>query len=313
MEQAGDQVIVSLQVQNDTGADVTGAVPRRPLVQTEAGTKFVLNKGPSPRSYSVIRAGDAAAFRWQGRLLRSSGALGISASASAVASNGQRIETPQVDCGTIDPSRPPQPGEQPTGPSREATLCAACHSSPHMAFVASKWLESAHASSANAAQGKAECATCHSPLQAGSGAKRKKGTIPEDDRQGVTCSVCHPPKDQRTQWETPIATYDSTTGTYSPVLLWDADFLCTYCHTGKHERRFHSYGEVMRNAGVRCIDCHMAKIPADDPNVGQRAAHDFKVAANLPYSCGTYPGGCHARRPESWAARLITAGTIHAP
>ncbi len=294
--------------------DLTNVVAQSPLVQVEAGTKFSLGKAPSPRSYAVLLAGSTVIFRWQGRL-SSSGAVGISASASAVAPSGATIDTPLVDCGTIGASQPNPPATQePTDATPEATQCGGCHSSPHMAFVANKWKESAHASSYGPAQGNTYCATCHSPLQANAGATRtSNATIPEAQWQGVTCSVCHPPGAQRAEWNTPIATYDVTTRAYEPVPLWDADELCTHCHSEDHAPGFQGYGRVMYDAGVRCIDCHMAKIPADDPNVGQRAAHDFKVAANLPYSCGTYPGGCHMRRPEAWAARILVLGPLHAP
>ncbi len=101
------------------------------------------------------------------------------------------------------------------------------------------------------------------------------------------------------------------TRTHSPVPLGDADVLCTQCHTGDFAPGFQGYGDYMHYAGVRCIDCHMAKIPSGDPAIGERAAHNFKVAANLPYSCGTVPGGCHARRPMSWAVRILELGPMH--
>jgi hypothetical protein len=52
----------------------------------------------------------------------------------------------------------------------------------------------------------------------------------------------------------------------------------------------------MVEAGVRCMDCHMAvydKIPGTEVD---KRFHDFKVAKNLPYSCGAEGSvlGCHS-------------------
>ena len=302
-EQQANRVTVTLDIINDSTVTVTGVVPHSPVLQLEAETQFTLRDRPSPSSYPILRAGDAASFSWLGRL--SSGAVGISASAAASDPNGASVDTAQVDCGTLGRSVPTPGPDQPS----EAAQCGACHSSSAMAFVAGKWLSSGHASTFVVGSDNVTCATCHAPLQA---AAARGPSIPETQWQGVTCSACHPPEAQMSEWHTPIATYDVATKTYQAVALWDADVLCTQCHTGEHAPNFEGYGLVMHYAGVRCIDCHMAKIPTDDPTAERRAAHDFKVAANLPYSCGTYPGGCHARRPESWAARILTLGPMHA-
>lgn len=306
LQQDADQVFVTLHVTNDSGNDLTNLQPGHPRVQRDAGTSLVLSSVSSPRSYEMVANGSTVTFQWSGHFI-SAGALGVNVDASAIAANGARAATGAIDCGTLSPRPTPVPSPV-AGPTSEAAQCADCHAAPHMAVVADRWLASAHAASTGAAHGNPECAVCHSPLEAG-------GNRPISSAlwQGVTCSVCHPPEAQRTEWQTPIATYDVATRTYSPVPVYDANVLCTHCHTGDHAPQFHSYGYYMVISGVRCIDCHMAKIPSADPAVGDRAAHDFKVAANLPYSCGTYPGGCHARRPESWAERIIAAGLIHAP
>jgi len=316
LDQARDRLVVSLEVKNDTGADLRTVIANQPLVQVEAGARLSLGQVSSPRSYGVILGGSSVSFQWQGRL-SPTGAVGISASASAVAPNGQPIDTALVDCGTVGQSQPNPPVQPtPTEPPPQATPPpqTTTDESAVVAFVSSKWSESRHADTYGPAQGNTFCARCHSPLQADAGAtERDNAVIPESRWQGVTCSACHPSAAQKTAWGSPIATYDVGTGTYASVPLGDADQLCTHCHTDEHAPGFQTYGVVMHQAGVRCIDCHMAKIPADAPNVGQRAAHDFKVAANLPYSCGTYPGGCHARRPETWARRILALSPIHAP
>jgi hypothetical protein len=310
MEQSLDRVVVSLEVTNNTGGTLTNLVATNPLVQIEAGTAFTLANRSSPRAYAAIPQGTTLTFQWQGRL-RSSGAVGVAAAASAVAPNGALVDTPQADCGTLGGSSP-----DPTTPgtSIEAAQCANCHEAPHMAFVANKWLTGAHASTYGAAQGNTYCARCHAPLQATAVATTASNRpIAPALWQAVTCSVCHPPDAQQTEWQTPIALYDVATRTYAPVAIADADVLCTHCHTGEFAPGFQGYGAYMHYSGVRCIDCHMAKIPAADAAIGRRAAHDFKVATNLPYSCGTFPGGCHARRSEAWATRILELGPMHMP
>ena len=316
LDQARDRVVVSLEVKNDTGADLRTVIAHELLVQVEAGTTLSLGKGASPRSYVVILAGSTVSFQWQGRL-RSTGGVGISASASAVAPNGAPIDTPQVDCGTIgqsqpNPPAPPTPADTP--PEAVPPTDTTTGESAAVAFVRSKWSESRHADTYGPAQGNTFCAQCHSPLQAdASTSETRNAAIREAQWQDVTCSVCHPSAAQRAASGSPIAKYDVATKTYESVPLADADELCTHCHTEEHAPGFQGFGTVMHDAGVRCIDCHMAVIPADDPNVGRWPAHDFKVAANLPYSCGTYPGGCHSRRPETWARSILTLGPLHAP
>jgi hypothetical protein len=315
VEQVRDRVVVVLEVTNDTGADLRSVSAQQPLVQLATDTNLSLGRVSSPRSYPVILGGSTVSFEWQGRLSRG-GAAGISASASAVAPSGESMATPLVDCGTIALSQPRPPLQPtPTEPPRQATPTQATTGGEpaYVTFVRSKWSESRHADSYGAAQGNTFCARCHSPLQADAGAdETHNAAIPEAQWQDVTCSVCHPSAAQRVAWGSPIARYDVATGTYESVPLADADMLCTHCHTGEFGIAFQGYGRVMHDAGVRCIDCHMAVIPADDPSVGQWPAHDFGVAANLPYSCGTFPGGCHARRPETWARSILTLGPLHA-
>ena len=332
LDQAGDRLWVRLRVKNNAGVALATVAAQSPRVQIEAGTQLSMPKAPIPRAYSTLAAGDTAEFRWQGRL-RLGGAVGISTAVSALAPNGATLTTPQIDCGTIggsepDPqpepeipanpphSNPPNSPNSPNPPSgaatAEAAQCANCHESPHMAFVANMWLESGHASTNGRGRDNTFCANCHSPLQADARASAAQNTtIPASQWQGVTCSACHPSDEEGAGWNTPIGTYNVATRSHSPVPLGDADVLCTRCHTGEFAPGFQGYGDYMNFAGVRCIDCHMPKIPSGDPAIGERVAHNFKVAANLPYSCGTVPGGCHARRPTSWAVRILELGPMH--
>ncbi len=319
--QVGSRVAVTLRVENSTGAKITNVVPTKPSLQVETNTKFVLSTSPRPPAYSAVRDGRAVTFGWRGSL-NSAGAVGISASASAADSNGVTINTPLVDCGTATRlQRSPQHTQRPPGsrgPQRSPTLhgeaaqCSACHENPQMAFAANKWAQSMHANSYGVSQGNTFCAQCHSPFQADAQATATNNKpIPPEAWQGVTCSACHPSQTQMGAWGTPIATYDVATGTYTPVAVGDANQLCMHCHNGRHAARFEGYGLVMVQTGVRCIDCHMAKVPSGHPNVGDTAAHDSRVAANLPNSCGLFPGGCHSDRTRAWALQQIRSGAIH--
>ncbi len=198
----------------------------------------------------------------------------------------------------------------------EANGCADCHSGAGaivMPFVVGKWLESNHADSYHGSNGNTYCAKCHSPFQANPLATHDDNMpVPLEEWEAVTCSACHPPHDLRVEWGTPIGIYDVATGEHSPVYLDDANMLCEYCHTDRHEKDFQGYGqEMFEHKDVRCIDCHMAEIPVDDEGVSYRAAHNFEVAANLPWSCGTYAGGCHESHTEEWAAKQIAKEKIH--
>lgn len=198
----------------------------------------------------------------------------------------------------------------------EAENCAACHIPPgaHMAYVVDRWYESAHAQSYMSYLGNTYCATCHSPFQADPSATHSANeAIPEEQWEAVTCAVCHPPHDLRVEWGTPIALYDVASDSYSPVALEDANMLCEQCHTGeRHSREFQGFGNtMMHKKGVRCIDCHMAKVPLPVEGLPDRASHDFAVAPNLPYSCGTIVGGCHSNKKVEWAEKQINKGRIH--
>ncbi len=178
--------------------------------------------------------------------------------------------------------------------------------------MAEKWSQSGHANSYGVSQGNTFCAQCHSPFQADASATANNNKpIAVEQWQGVTCSVCHPPQDKINQWGTPIALYDVATRTYTPLALADANLLCLNCHNGAHAPGIGGAGLLMMQSGVRCIDCHMAKIASGNRSVGEAAAHDFKVAANLPNSCGLAPNGCHASGTQAWALGEIRSGAIH--
>jgi hypothetical protein len=325
--QAGGRVSITLRVQNTTGVMLKNVSPASPSLQADANTEFDLG-APRPTGYLMLRAGSFATFMWRGAL-RSDGAVGIAMSVSGTDPTGATISMPLVDCGTVTatqrsrhPVRPARPGparpstggsSPPAAAQTEAQQCAACHENPKQAFVAAKWSESGHANSYGTVQGNTYCAQCHSPFQADANAtKTNNQPIPTEQWQAVTCSVCHPPQEKMTEWGSPIALYDIATKTYSPLALADANILCLNCHNGSlYAPKFGDAGLLMMQTGVRCIDCHMSQITSVNRTEGQAAAHDFKVEANLPSSCGLGPGGCHGGNTNAWAVNEIRSGAIH--
>ena len=61
------------------------------------------------------------------------------------------------------------------------------------------------------------------------------------------------------------------------------------------------------------MDCHMPIVPyVDQFDIETEGrTHNWKVAENLPYSCGTMAGGCHANKTDEWALKQIAKNKIH--
>ena len=197
----------------------------------------------------------------------------------------------------------------------EPAYCGGCHLpfAKHMPFVAAKWKESRHARTYGRRYGNTFCAQCHAPLQADPDASyMNNDPVALEDWQSVTCSSCHDPSKDRVST---IAVYDIATGEHIPIADEDANQLCTDCHSGeRHEVEFADFArKCVKKGGTRCVDCHMAKIPVDpdDPDGDRRAAHDFRVAGNLPYSCGVEGTGCHSGKPLEWALGKIGRWKFH--
>jgi hypothetical protein len=208
------------------------------------------------------------------------------------------------------------PAPAPAYDRTEPDYCEACHFFPGsavMPFVVDTWLDSSHANSYHGFNGNTYCAVCHSPFQADpSATQNDNDPVAIENWEAVTCGACHPPHDLRVEWGTPIGNYDVAAQSWIPVYEEDANDLCTHCHAGMQQKDFHSYAKVMyHKKGVRCIDCHMPKIPNDvvAGDTTNRRTHDFKVGLNLPYSCIT--AECHANKTEQWAAKQIAKNKIH--
>jgi hypothetical protein len=219
----------------------------------------------------------------------------------------------------------------------ESNSCAGCHFFPGnavMPFTVDTWLESDHANSYRGFLGNTYCARCHSPFQADPLATHGENEdVPSEEWEAVTCGACHPPHDLRVEWGTPIGIYDVDAGEWSPVNREDVNDLCLHCHSGEEPHNepveFQGFGKVMyEKKGVRCIDCHMAKVP--NTVVAEetwRHAHDMGVGGDVvegpeddgalliedkeQYSCGTIPGGCHDNKTKEWALKQLEKQKIH--
>ncbi|MFI5174188.1 MAG: multiheme c-type cytochrome [Terriglobia bacterium] len=166
-------------------------------------------------------------------------------------------------------------------------------------FTGSGWYASRHSQSNHLSTQNTFCAKCHSPMQAKPQATFNNGflenteLIPNGVVEGVTCSSCHSPLDSVSeQIGSHVSIYRfgdvADPASFIPIMEGQADQLCLNCHVNRHNQDSPVF-QKMYSAGVECIDCHMAPygtmVASSDAIVIKRA-HDFKVAKNLPYSCG---------------------------
>jgi hypothetical protein len=168
-------------------------------------------------------------------------------------------------------------------------------------FTGGGWRASAHSQSNYASTQNTYCAQCHSPLQAkGDATQKNHEMIPNGQVEGVTCAACHPSHTSAVVLGRRLGVYKfgmdkSKPEAYDVVHEGAEDQLCLNCHTTRHGEGNPAM-DLMVVAEVRCMDCHMAvygKVP--ETHVDKRF-HDFKVAKNLPYSCGAEGSvlGCHS-------------------
>ncbi len=184
------------------------------------------------------------------------------------------------------------------------------------------WMASKHAQSNYESTRNTFCARCHSPLESDQNATMTNnvpvsiGGITTGVMEGVGCSVCHPSHNGGVALGRRLGIYNgaginapypsthayypagasdrgncgnvspSCAGPvpYRPVAHGEEDLLCLSCHVQRHNESDPDW-QQMYQAGVLCIDCHMA-VTRDLPSGLEVRAHDFKVAANLPFSCG---------------------------
>jgi hypothetical protein len=224
----------------------------------------------------------------------------------------------------------------------EANGCTRCHfqynpdgsrRGPHMieavgvnwddtkktfSFSGKGWFASKHAESNYKSTQNTYCAKCHSPLQAKPEASFKKGRFSDTEQvadgkmEGVTCAACHPSHTVAVEIGRRLGIYqigkDKTKAEgYQVVHHGEEDQLCLGCHVERHSEEIPPF-KLMYDVGVRCIDCHMAPYGNVEANPAiHKVAHDFKVAANLPFSCGVQGSvvTCHPGMTPEGTLRFI--------
>jgi hypothetical protein len=212
----------------------------------------------------------------------------------------------------------PAPLNRPDYDYTESNGCTRCHFSggPHMpeaagvvfneatkafALTGNGWRASAHAQTNYGSTQNTYCGKCHSPLQAKPEAQFVKGKFVDTNQieagkvEGVTCAVCHPPKGLVPAIGRRLTFYkigmDKTkVEAYEKVEVGREDELCLQCHVTRHNEDNPAF-KKMYDVGVRCMDCHMAPYDIIPQTKGtahevEKRFHDFKVAKNLPHSCG---------------------------
>jgi hypothetical protein len=188
------------------------------------------------------------------------------------------------------------------------------------------WLDSRHAQAEYGENNNTFCTKCHSPLQASAISSFSSGNIqavaiPDGSFASVNCEVCHLTHEavgsvfdaENPTANTTVAIYLwkglNNPASYQAVLPGQEDQLCLHCHEEHHSTNIAAF-EAMYSAGVRCMDCHMA--PYQMGGVRNSLAerhHDWKVAENLPYSCGVSGSlsgfGCHSEFGAASAQQFI--------
>jgi hypothetical protein len=160
-------------------------------------------------------------------------------------------------------------------------------------FTGNGWFASPHAQTNFGSTQDTYCAKCHSPLQAAADAEFKVGSsqpIAAGKVEGVTCAACHPDHNAAVVLGRRLGIYKwgmpkNKPEAYDVIHEGDEDRLCLSCHTNRHNEGNPAF-DLMYVAGVRCVDCHMAVYGKIVNTEVDKRFHDFKVAKNLPYSCG---------------------------
>jgi hypothetical protein len=182
------------------------------------------------------------------------------------------------------------------------------------------WLSSVHArSQSHGDRVNTACAWCHAPTAAG--ATRDKTAakpIEKGTWQGVTCGACHPGSVKRELRKSLLVNltpgsdrsnpdsytfYDKTEGS-------QFNTQCRFCHHESHDLLLKQKTRMLEAGDLRCIDCHMAGYAIAEGRRGTAARfHNFKVAANLPWSCNGKFGvltSCHTNASKEWMETSIT-------
>ncbi|HLG14455.1 MAG TPA: multiheme c-type cytochrome [Blastocatellia bacterium] len=163
-------------------------------------------------------------------------------------------------------------------------------------FSGEGWLAAKHSQSNYKSTQNTYCAKCHSPLQATPQASFKNGIFKRTDpiadgqMEGVTCAACHPSHNAAVVLGRRLGIYKygmnkATPEAYDVIHEGEEDQLCLNCHVERHNEDNPAF-HLMYEVGVRCVDCHMAVYGQILGTHVDKRFHDFKVAKNVPYSCG---------------------------
>ncbi|MBK7599355.1 MAG: hypothetical protein IPJ07_12870 [Acidobacteria bacterium] len=158
------------------------------------------------------------------------------------------------------------------------------------------WFASKHATTVYKSTQNTYCAKCHSPLQATNksafvnGFLQSTEMIADGKAEGVTCAACHPSKTAAVTLGGRLAIYQfekdrAKPEAYKLIKHGEEDSLCLNCHITRHNENNPGF-KRMYEAGVACMDCHMAPYAKITGTEVEKRFHDFKVASNLPFSCG---------------------------
>jgi hypothetical protein len=323
------------------------ALPVRPRmidgIVMRAQWSFATREKQMPNAPRYMLLGFAFALS----LTSSAWATGIKANRDAIANLAGRSVEQQTAAGVLNPPGPSLI-EAPTYNYDEPNSCSGCHftlgldhTSRALGVVwndttqtwqlsGAGWLASRHAQSNYGATQNTFCAKCHSPLQAWNQSSFNNGNIsaqpiPAGEFGAVDCTTCHAPDPVVTILSTqnPSASYGaaitvylwkgaSNPASYQTLVPGGEDVLCLNCHEERHSQDSAAFAS-MYAAGVRCIDCHMAPYQYFGPSFGlpqiAEREHDFKVAANVPFSCGAQGSlsgfGCHTEFTPAAAQQFI--------
>jgi hypothetical protein len=173
------------------------------------------------------------------------------------------------------------------------------------------WLASRHSrSQSHGDRIDTSCAWCHAPLTPGAVRDEDKAEpIALGNRNGVTCSACHPGTLERSLRESLLINFHPGSDPAKKASYIfrsrtdgrDFNAQCRFCHHQSHDLLLERKHEMQEAGELRCVDCHMAAYSKQGLRVER--FHNFKVKANLPHSCSGSVGrsmNCHEGRTVDW-------------
>jgi hypothetical protein len=199
------------------------------------------------------------------------------------------------------------------GPYEPCTGCHVPGVNPNVQLAAETWIMSEHFNGVTF--GPDFCKNCHQPF------RTEDLSCGEPDREyGVECAACH--TDHTDECGRELRVWDRATCDVGPLIGHDdLNALCLTCHdrpdiTGHSAFNAKPKGwakAMAKHKDVQCVDCHMPIVPFTDQfGFGTEGrTHDMEVTGNLPFSCGTMAGGCHANKTSDWAVKQILKNKIH--